>query len=623
MDNYQELIFKKHYARWLPEQGRRETWSEAVNRLIDFYKEVARNNPQIPWDTLRDYILNMKALPSMRALMTAGEAARRDNTCIYNCAYLPIEKPNAFAQILFILMNGTGEGFSVERQIINQLPTIGKLSNTTQVHVIEDSKEGWAFALNELIHHLYSGKILHFDYSLIRPAGSVLRTFGGRASGPEPLRRLFEFVIQTFSKAEGRQLTSLEVHDIVCHIAEIVVCGGVRRSSCISLSNLSDERMQNAKIGEWWKFHPQRNMSNNSTAYTEKPDAVRFMREWLRLIESQSGERGVFNRVAAQNKLTQLGRQICGKEGVNPCGEVILKPGEFCCISSAGIDADDTLLELADKVMIATILGTIQSTMTHFPTLNQYNPDWKRNCEEERLLGVSLSGIWAHELMCGRQGYERLESALKKMRSVAVETNRKYAKILGINPSLAITTIKPDGNTSQLTGRSSGIHPEWENEYFRTIRVDKRSPIYPFLVSQGVPMEDSVTDPFSTGIAYFYKKNNAVTRNDVPTQEMLNLVQTYNRYWVDHNVSCTISVKDNEWLDVGSWVYRNFDEIIGMTFLQYDDHIYQQAPYMPATTDKPKDEVQLNWDKLAEFEKEDYTTGSQELACTGGTCELS
>jgi len=559
----------------------------------------------------------------MRALMTAGAASERDNTCVYNCSYLPVDHPRAFDEAMFILLCGTGVGFSVERQSIQKLPTVPEeLQDVEDVIVVQDSKEGWARGLRKLISLLYTGEIPKWNLTKIRPAGARLKTFGGRASGPEPLNDLFNFVTSKFRGAAGRKLNSVECHDIMCKIGEVVVVGGVRRSAMISLSNLSDDRMRHAKSGQWWENEGQRALSNNSVAYTEKPDMETFLREWTALVESKSGERGIFSREAADKHVARNGRRKTGMAwGTNPCSEIILRPNQFCNLTEVVVRPTDTEKTLANKIRLATILGTIQSTYTHLPYLR---PIWRKNTEEERLLGVSLTGIMDNELTSRPS-----ENMLEKLRDIAVQTNSETSEQLGINPSASITCVKPSGTVSQLVDSASGIHARHSDYYIRTVRGDNKDPLSKFLADAGVPAEACVMKPDSTTVFSFPVKapKGAVTRNDMTAIEQLELWKTYALHWCEHKPSVTITVREEEWLKVGAWVYDNFDICSGVSFLPHTDHTYAQAPYQDCDEETYLEALsampeKIDWTKLSQYEKEDTTSGTQTLACSGDSCEV-
>jgi len=622
--DYQTFIATSRYARWLEDEGRRETWSETVARYINFMGSKVKL-PNQTWDELEDAILNLEVMPSMRALMTAGDAADRDNTCIYNCSYLPVDNIRAFDEAMFILLCGTGVGFSVERQFISKLPEVPeKLETTSDVIMVKDSKEGWAKSLHRLMTYLYAGDIPVWDTSEVRPAGSRLKTFGGRASGAEPLEDLFKFVVAKFKGASGRKLNSLECHDIMCKIGEIVVVGGVRRSAMISLSNLSDGRMAHAKSGSWWENEGQRALANNSAAYTEKPDMETFMREWLALVESKSGERGIFSRVAADKHVEKNGRRETGHEwGTNPCSEIILRPYQFCNLTEVVVRHSDNIDELKRKVRLATILGTIQSTFTKMPYLRKI---WQKNTEEERLLGVSLTGIMDNYLLSKTIDSTRW---LAEMKKVAIDTNAEYADKLGIEHSSAITCVKPSGTVSQLVDSASGIHARHSEYYIRTVRGDNKDPLTQFMKDSGIPAEPCVMKPDATTVFSFPMRSpvGAITRNDMTALEQLALWKNYALAWCEHKPSVTITVRDAEWMEVGAWVYENFDICSGISFLPHSDHTYAQAPYQDITKEEyeelyEKMPKEIDWAALSLYEKEDTTSGSQTLACTAGACEI-
>ena len=632
--SYQEFIHLSRYSRWLPEKERRETWDETVARYFDFFTEHLKDLHKYKLtkalrEELEEAVLSLKVMPSMRCLMTAGEALKRENIAGYNCSYIAVDRPSAFDEILYVLMNGTGVGFSVERQYINELPRIADefhISDTTIT--VADSKLGWAKALKELVGMLYIGQIPCWDMSKIRSAGSPLKTFGGRASGPEPLEALFNFTATIFKNANGRKLSSIEAHDIVCKIAEIVVVGGVRRSALISLSNLSDDRMRAAKHGQWWTTEPQRALANNSACYTEKPDIGVFMDEWKALYESKSGERGIFNRESAVKVSEQSGRRNTTDFdfGTNPCSEIILRNREFCNLSEVVVRPSDTRQTLLDKVRLATILGTFQSTLVNFRYVSSA---WRKNCEEERLLGVSLTGIMDSKLLNGKAPRQTLPALLQDLRNEAIKTNAELSKKIGINQSVSITCIKPSGTVSQLVDAASGIHARHNPYYIRTVRGDKKDPLTKMMMDTGFPVEDDAMNPSHTSVFSFPMKvdEGAVFRTDLTAIEQLELWLTYQKYWCEHKPSVTISVKENEWLEVGAWVYKHFDYMSGVSFLPFAEHTYKQAPYQDIKKEEyeilldkmPKEVV---WSKLSEYEKTDMTIGSQELACAAGGCEI-
>ena len=621
--DYQAFIHTSRYARWLDEENRRETWGETVSRYMVnvVFPKIDPNNAQ----EIEAAILDLEIMPSMRALMTAGTALNRDNTAGYNCSYLPVDDPKYFDEAMFILLCGTGVGFSVERQYISKLPEVPEqMFKSETVVVVKDSKEGWAKALRQLISLLYAGEIPQWDVSKVRPAGAKLKTFGGRASGPAPLVELFNFTVNTFVGAKGRKLSSIECHDLMCKIGEVVVVGGVRRSAMISLSNLSDDRMRHAKSGNWWEGQKQRALANNSVAYTERPDMETFMREWLSLVESKSGERGIFSRPASKKQAAKNGRRDASYDfGTNPCSEIILRPYQFCNLTEVVVRATDTLEDLERKVKLATILGTIQSTYTHFPYLRKV---WKDNTEAERLLGVSLTGIMDNKLMSGGAD---LAQILEHLKNVAVATNAEWAERLGIPASAAITCVKPSGTVSQLVDSASGIHARHSAYYIRTVRGDNKDPLTQFMIDQGIPNEPCVMKPDSTTVFSFPQKSpvGAVTRNDMTAIEQLELWLVYQRHWCEHKPSVTVTVRDHEWLEVGAWVYKHFDEVSGVSFLPHSDHSYQQAPYQEVSEREYLDALALmperiDWAKLSDYEKEDTSKGTSTFACVGGACEI-
>ena len=640
--DYQNFIALSRYARWKEDEQRRETWPEAVSRYFDYmhgflYKKHNYVMDDILRGDLEEAVLNQDIMPSMRALMTAGPALDRCHVGGYNCSYVPVDSPRAFDETMYILMCGTGVGFSVKRHNVEKLPIVNEEMNETDTLIkVGDSRPGWANALRELISLLYAGKIPKWDVSKVRPAGARLKTFGGRASGPAPLEELFRFCIQKFKNAVGRRLSPLECHDIMCKIGEVVVVGGVRRSALISLSDLNDDQMAHAKSGVWWDEPEkniyrdgQRSLANNSVAYDEKPQMGTFMREWLSLYESHSGERGIFNRQASKKQAAKNGRRDPEHDfGCNPCSEIILRPYQFCNLSGVVVRASDTQQSLNQKVRLATILGTYQSTLTDFKYLRSV---WKKNTEEERLLGVSLTGIMDNQLMSGKSAHlgKNIAATLEALKLVAVMTNKEIARDLDIPRSTAITCVKPSGTVSQLVDSASGIHARHNPYYIRTVRGDNKDPITQFLVSEGIPAEPDVTKPDSTTVFSFPMQSpiGAVTRYDMSAIEQLELWLTYQRHWCEHKPSVTISVKDDEWMEVGAWVYEHFDEVSGISFLPFSDFVYQQAVYQDIDketyeallTKMPKN---VNWDKLREFEKEDTTSGGRELACTAGVCEV-
>lgn len=623
MNDYETYIHRSRYARYLPEEGRRETWEESVKRLTNFwdgkgllkFEEMAE---------IEAAILNREVMPSMRSLMTAGEALDRDNVAGYNCSYLAINRVRAFDELMYILMCGTGVGFSVERRYVEKLPQVAEDFHTSETTVVvADSKIGWAKALKQMVALLYAGEIPSWDLSRVRPAGARLATFGGRASGPEPLDRLFKWLVPLFKAARGRQLTSLECHDICCMIASVVVVGGVRRSALLSLSNLTDERMRHAKDGQWWVDHQHRSYSNNSVCYTEKPDIGIFMREWLTLYESKSGERGIFSRAAAKKQAARNGRRDTNHEfGTNPCSEIILRDRQFCNLSEVVVRPEDDLESLKRKVRLATILGTMQATLTDFRYLSA---KWKENTEEEALLGVSLTGLADRERLS--------EGALEILRDVAIETNAVYAERFGINKATAVTAIKPSGTVSQLVNSGSGIHARYSRYYIRTVRSDKKDPLSQFLIDQGVPHEDEIKYDKQgqriTGDNWVFSfpmesPDTSTCVGELTAVEQLEDWKHYSLHWCEHKPSCTIYVQEEEWLEVAAWCYDNFDLLSGISFLPHTDHVYEQAPYQPISQEEYGQALAkmpaIRWHEFKE--QEDNTTGSSEFACTGGACEI-
>ena len=630
---YQEFIYKSRYAKWLWEENRRENWDETVARYFNFFDEHVKESTgysvtKEERKQLEDAVLNLEIMPSMRCLMTAGEALKRENVAGYNCSYVAVDNPRSFDEILYVLMNGTGVGFSVESKFVDQLPVVADDFHPTDTTIsVADSKLGWAKALKELIHLLYAGQVPRWDLSKVRPAGAPLKTFGGRASGPGPLEDLFKFCVATFKKAAGRRLNTLEAHDIVCKIAEIVVVGGVRRSALISLSDLSDDRMRVAKSGDWWKENVQRALANNSFVAKEKPDVGIFMREWLSLYESRSGERGIFSRAASKKQAEKFGRRDSDHDfGTNPCSEIILRSREFCNLTEVVVRGDDTPESLKRKIKLAAILGTFQSTLTNFKYLSK---KWQENCAEERLLGVSLTGIMDNEYTNGTNMGVFLDKLLEGLRDEAVKTNKLWAAKLGIPVSAAVTCVKPSGTVSQLVDSASGIHARHNPYYIRTVRADKKDPLAIMMKDMGFPVEDDITKPQHTYVFSFPQKSpdHAVFRTDMSAIKQLELWLMYQRHWCEHKPSVTVSVKEEEWPEVGAWVYNHFDEMSGVSFLPFSDHVYKQAPYTDCTKEEyealaAKMPKEVDWTKLATYEKQDTTTGSQELACVAGGCEI-
>jgi ribonucleoside-triphosphate reductase (thioredoxin) len=625
MDDLQHYVYKSRYARWISSKGRREHWSETVERYCNFWRD--KYGDTFPYAEVYQAIYDMEVMPSMRALMTAGIALERDNIAGYNCSYIPIMDAKCFDEVMYILMNGTGVGFSVERQYINKLPEIpDKIYESETTIIVPDSKQGWASSLRQLISLLYTGHSPRWDLSRIRSAGERLRTFGGRASGPDPLAELFRFTTTLFKGAAGRKLNSLECHDLVCKIAQVVVVGGVRRSALISLSNLTDERMRNAKNGAWWEHSGQRALANNSVAYTEKPDVGIFMKEWHALYESKSGERGVFNRVSAKKQAESSGRRETDFDfGTNPCGEIILRPFGFCNLTEVVVRSMDTRESLLRKVRLASLLGTFQSTLTDFRYIRK---QWKVNAEDERLLGVSLTGIMDNPLLNGSDKSETLGLLLEELRNETIQTNKEWAGKLGINPSAAITTVKPSGTVSQLVDSASGIHPRHNDFYIRTVRADVKDPLAIFMQEKGVPHEVDVTN--SSNLVFSFPVAapvDSINRSARTALEQLEHYLTFKRYWCEHNPSITVYVREHEWLEVGAWVYKNLDEIGGVSFLPHSEHVYQQAPYQDISETEYGVLKQafpaVPWVEFDKYETdEDTTNGAQEYACSSGYCEV-
>ena len=640
---YQEYIHLSRYARYNYEEKRRETWSETVDRFFNFFKPHLKemsdfNLTDKAIDPIKKAIINLEVMPSMRCLMTAGEALKRENVCGYNCSYIAVDGLRAFDEMLYVLMNGTGVGFSVERQYVNKLPVINEeFFDTDTVIIVSDSKLGWAKALKELIFLLAAGQIPKWNLARIRAAGAPLKTFGGRASGPEPLEDLFHFCVNIFKDAAGRKLTSLECHDICCKIAEVVVVGGVRRSALISLSNTSDDRMRHAKSGRWWESNVQRALANNSAAYTEKPDMGIFMKEWLSLYESKSGERGIFNRQAAIKQVESIGRRDSNHDfGCNPCSEIILRDGQFCNLTEVVVRAEDKQKDILRKVRLATILGTFQASLTNIKRLR---PKWVHNTEEEALLGVSLTGIMDNSFMNGsingrgvsewNSNQKSLPDFLIYLKKETVKTNKEWSELLGISQSTATTAIKPSGTVSQLVNSASGIHTRHNDYYIRRVRADKKDPIAQLMEDQGIPCENDVMKPNSVKVFSFPMKSpdGAVLRNDRSAIQQLELWLMYQRYYCEHKPSVTVSVREHEWMDVGAWVYEHFDEVSGVSFLPHSDHSYQQAPYEDCTKEVYEALEQampeaVDWDLISEYELTDQTVGTKTLACTGNICEI-
>lgn len=627
MDNFQEFIVKSKYCRWDDEKNRRETWEECVDRYYDYMESRFSLRGELA--DLREATLDREVFPSMRALMTAGAAADVDDVCMYNCSYIPITTIRSFSDVMYVLCCGTGVGFSCESHVVENLPTIPEDIQRDQSEIIKvpDSREGWADSFRLLLCNLYNGVHPTWDTSLIRPAGARLKTFGGRASGPEPLEKLFRYIVKVFDKAKGRKLTSIEVHDIVCMTGEIVIAGAVRRSALISLSDLHDRDMATAKSGPWWESSGHRRLSNNSAVYNTKPSLSQFLDEWSAMYNSRSGERGICNRECLSMLAERSGRDVEGIEfGTNPCSEIILRPKQFCNLTEVVVRAHDTLETLKAKVAYATILGTIQSACTRFKYLD---PQWKNNCEEERLLGVSFTGIFDNRLMSGQKGMPKLRWTLQALKDVAQETNLIWADRLGITPSKAITCCKPSGTTSCVAGTSSGMHPRYAMYYIRRARIDMKDPICQFMIDRNITHEPCVASPDKTMIFSFpiASPPGAMLQEEIDPLEHLNVWLEYQKTWCDHKPSITVSYTDENFLEVGQWVWSNWDYVSGVSFLPYDNNVYDQAPFEAINKteyDRLVDQMptEINWLSLSEYEKEDMTTSSQELACHGGACEV-
>lgn len=630
-DPFRNFIAVSRYSRWLEEATRREAWSETTGRYFGFMRDHVddKHNGAVTdktWIRLNRMVDNHEVMPSMRALMTAGPALERENLAQFNCSFIAIDDPRAFDEALYILMNGVGLGFSVESQYVSQLPAINEhFEYTKSTLVVADSKAGWARAFRELIAMLYAGQIPTIDVSAVRPAGTRLKTFGGRASGPQPLVDLFDFTIATFKEAAGRKLTTVEAHDLMCMIGDVVVVGGVRRSALLSQSDLYDYEMSKAKSGAWWEKTEYRRLANNSAVYYKKPSVGEFLTEWGSLYESKSGERGIINMEGLRNSPNAPRRDMSKVQGLNPCAEILLRSKGLCNLTEVIVRPEDTLDDLEDKVNAAAILGTVQSSLTNFKYLRKV---WKDNANEERLLGVSLTGQMDHPVLSGQQGTEKLEEWLKVLKEKAITTNARYAKKMGITPSVAITTVKPSGTVSQLTNSASGMHPRHAKYYIRSARADNKDPLTDFLKDVGVPNEPDVTKPDSTTVFSFPQKapEDSLTRNDLSAIEHLDIWKVYKQHWTEHNPSITVSVREHEWIEVANWVYQNWEYVGGISFLPFDDHVYKQAPYMDCTEAEyylaAAEMPDIDWSMLSAYEHEDNTSGSQELACVAGHCDV-
>ena len=625
MDTFQNFIAISRYSRWMDSESRRETWDETVDRWWNYFTTKVPALAARP--DVRDAILNLEVLPSMRGLMTAGPALDRDHTALYNCSYLEIDSSKSFSNLMYILMCGTGVGYTVERRCTDKMPTIPTIHKMfDNVMFVEDSREGWCDSLHQLIDNLYKGIHLKWDTSKVRKAGEKLKPFGGRASGPAPLEEVFRFIVQTFYKAQGRRLTPLECHDICCKIAQSVIVGGVRRSAMISLSDLADREMATCKSGAWWESSGHRALANNSAVYNGRPSMGQFLEEWTDLYNSHSGERGICNRDAMRAIAVKAGRDDSIYYGTNPCSEIILRPNQFCNLSTVVVRASDTPETLAKKIEMATIIGTIQSMFTHFPYLSREDSSWTENCEEERLLGVSMTGIFDNKLMSGIHGYGKLKHVLENLREIAIKTNLDWAKQLGVNPSKSITCIKPEGTTSCLANSASGLHPRYAEHYYRRVRIDKKDPIYHLMRDAQVMVEDCVMNPDSTAVFTFAQSapSGSLTQDELQAIDHLNLWLAYQEYYCQHKPSITVNYSDSEFMPVGQWVWENFDKISGISFLPKSDHIYAQAPF-EAITKETYDSyvmVPVDFNHLSFYEKTDTTTSSHTMACTAGACEI-
>jgi ribonucleoside-diphosphate reductase alpha chain len=625
MDTFQNFIAISRYSRWVDTHSRRETWDETVDRWWNYFTTkvpALASRPEI-----RDAILNLEVLPSMRGLMTAGPALDRDHTALYNCSYLEIDSPKSFSNLMYILMCGTGVGYTVERRCTDKLPTVPTIHKMfDNVMFVEDSREGWCDALKTLIDNLYMGVHIKWDTTKVRKAGERLKTFGGRASGPAPLEEVFRFVVQTFYKAQGRRLTPLECHDICCKIAQSVIVGGVRRSAMISLSDLADREMATCKSGAWWESSGHRALANNSAVYNGRPSMGQFLEEWTDLYNSHSGERGICNRDAMKAIAAKAGRDIDINYGTNPCSEIILRPNQFCNLSTVVVRASDTPETLAKKIEMATIIGTIQSMFTYFPYLSREDSSWTKNCEDERLLGVSMTGIFDNKLMSGIHGYGKLRHVLENLREIAIKTNLDWAKQLGISPSKSITCIKPEGTTSCLANSASGLHPRYAEYYYRRVRIDKKDPLYMLMRDAQVPVEDCVMNPDSTAVFTFAQSapSGSLTQDELQAIDHLNLWLAYQEHYCQHKPSITVNYSDSEFLPVGQWVWENFDKISGISFLPKSDHVYAQAPFEAITKEiyNAYVMVPVDFNNLSFYEKTDTTTSSHTMACTAGACEI-
>ncbi len=623
-----EFVYYTTYSRWLPEKGRRETWLETIDRYLGFMRDnLGDKLSEAEYGEIREYMLHMRAMGSMRLLWSAGKAAKKSNIAGYNCAFIAPSKWQDFAEIMFILMNGTGIGFSVEHQTVEQLPMIKKQTGEAPLKfTIPDSREGWCDAFAIGLKTWAEGKDIVYDYSQIRPQGARLATMGGRASGPAPLKSLLDFTRERMLARQGRRLSTVDAHDIICKTGEVIVAGGVRRAALISLSDLDDQGMREAKNGQFWNTQPQRAMANNSSIYNEKPSVPEFLDEWVNLVKSGTGERGIFNRGQLKSQLPARRWKIFQKgvdtAGTNPCGEIVLQSKQFCNLSEVVARPDDTEESLLEKVRIATILGTYQATLTHFPYLSK---EWRQNCEEEALLGVSVTGQWDLKPSL------RNAQTFRKMREVAIETNRKYAARFGINPSTCITTTKPSGNGSQLFDSSSGLHPRHAPYYIRRVRIENHNPLFKMLREMGVPHHPEVGQTAESATTFVLEfpvaaPKGSVYKDDLTAIQQLEYWKLLKENYTEHNPSATISVSDDEWLEVANWVYANWDLVGGLSFLPRSNHVYRLAPYEAITKEHYEELVKnfpvIDFSKIVLFEFDDETKGSKELACVSGTCEV-
>lgn len=622
-----EFVYYRTYSRWMDKENRRETWIETVDRYINFMREnIGSRLDEKEYEELRLAILNQEIMPSMRLMWSAGDAARKTNVCAYNCSFIAPSKLEDFAEIMYLLMCGTGAGFSVESQTVQQLPLIKKQTGEIlPIYEIKDSKEDWGDSLTAGMKAWYEGKDIKFDYSKLRLAGERLKTMGGRSSGPEPLRALLDFTRSKILNRQGKRLTNLDVHDIICKIGEVVVMGGVRRSALISLSDLDDEEMRHSKEGQFYLNEPQRQMANNSAVYNQRPTAAEFMEEWLALAKSGTGERGIFNRGGLESQLPERRWKVFAKDsataGTNPCGEIILKSKQFCNLTEVVARHEDTAETLLKKTRLATILGTYQSTLTNFPYISK---EWKKNCEEERLLGVSLTGQWDSPA-------SRSPEIVKKLKMLAIEVNKEYAKKFGINPSTCITCVKPSGTVSQLVDSASGMHTRHAKYYIRRIRISATDPLFQMLKDQKFPYYPEVGQAEGSASTYVLEfpvkaPDGAVTRNSLSALDQLEHWKLIKENFTEHNPSVTISVGNDEWISTANWLYQNWNILGGLSFLPRVDHSYALAPYEEISEEKYYELLakmpEIDFSEIVVYEKEDSTQGAKELACVAGVCEV-